>query len=220
METVRTRFDPPIHGFRFVNRFDLADFLHFDSDQDYSALDQDNPLSRSVYGLCGGMCFAALDYFYAPKAIPRWENPDHIHYRLFSYLWRRQMDSTQLAMLGNLVSWMLWDDQTLHQKMAEEEIPRLLLELRAGRPTVLVLIHSAASGNPTDNHQVLATGFDYDSESDQLTLYLYDPNQKAVTVELNVRRTAQSDQMEILQPGSSHATRGFFVSAYHQKRPG
>ena len=54
------------------------------------------------YGLCGGMAFAALDYFQADAEIPRGAGPDDIPTRatvqgaaLRSYLWDRLIDSLE-----------------------------------------------------------------------------------------------------------------------------
>jgi hypothetical protein len=219
MESIRTLFDSPKHSFKFLNRFDLADFLHFDLPIDIPFLRQRNPLNPLVYGLCGGMCFAALDYFYASKSIPTWDDPDEINYRLFSYLWQRQIDSMSPYVVGNVISWMILDDKWVLQKTIKDEIPKLLEELRSARPTVLVLIRSAGTGNPTLNHQVLATGFDLDPDTNNLSVFLYDPNQPQVKAELNIKLAKPGRKVEISQPNVPEPTRGFFISPYTTTTP-
>jgi len=84
MECIRTKLDSQKHGFRFENRFDLADFMRVDLPIELPFLRQDNQLAKVVYGLCGGMCYAALDYYSTNKEIPDYTDPDEIPYRLFS----------------------------------------------------------------------------------------------------------------------------------------
>jgi len=61
-----TNFNPQVNGFKFINYFQLPKsisldlpFIHLSSIS----------LPNLVYGLCGGMCYSALDYYYAGKTI-------------------------------------------------------------------------------------------------------------------------------------------------------
>jgi hypothetical protein len=219
VESIRTKFDPQKHGFQFENRFGLADFLKIDLPIDLSFFRQGSQLGRVVYGLCGGMCCAALDFYYANNSIPvGYADPDEIPYRLFSYLWHRQMDSLKPPVLGNVIKWMVLDDKIVLQQTGKEEIPKLLQELRSGNPTVLILIRSAISGDPTQNHQVLATGFDYDLDNKELKIYLYDPNHPKGTGELLIKLAAPGRRMAITQKGEK-APRGIFVGVYTPQNP-
>jgi hypothetical protein len=218
METVKTGFNPPINGFRFANCFDLADFLRIDLPIDLSFLRLGDQLGRVVYGLCGGMCYAALDYHIAQMNVPVYEDPDEISYRLFRYLWHRQLDSLKSPVLGNVIKWMMLDDKLVLQMTGKEQIPQLLQNLRLKNPTVLVLIRSKIPGDPTQNHQVLATGFDYNTDTKDLRIYLYDPNQPKITAELHIKLAIPGRKMGITQPGEK-ALRGFFVSEYSPQIP-
>jgi hypothetical protein len=218
MESVRTKFDSQKNGFRFKNRFDLADFMRVDLPIELPFLRKDNQLSKVVYGLCGGMCCAALDYYYINKEIPDFSDPDEIPFRLFSYLWHRQMDSLKSPVLGKVIMWMVLDDKIVINQTGKDEIPKLLQELRSGNPTILILIRSALSDDLTRNHQVLATGFDYDDAIRSIKIYFYDPNHPKETAELQIRLAAPGRRMTIIQTGDK-APRGFFVGAYNPKNP-
>jgi len=218
MESIKTKFDSKTHGFQFQNQFDLADFLRIDLPFELPFLRQGNQLGKVVYGLCGGMCCAALDYYYAEKNIPDYDDPDEIPYRLFSYLWHRQMDSLKSPILGNVITWIMLDDKIVLNQTGKDEIPKLLQELRSGNPSVLILIRSTISSDPTQNHQVLATGFDYYEDTRNLIIYLYDPNHPKGTTELQIRLSSPGRRLEIRQAGEI-TPRGFFVGAYIPQNP-
>ena len=80
METIRTDFSPSDHGFRFVNRFALPDSV-----TRQAVFGRRNPLrlDHLVYGLCGGMCFAARDFFGAHRPVPDTASVDEIGAELF-----------------------------------------------------------------------------------------------------------------------------------------
>ena len=60
----KTNFISKANGFRFVNRFEINFPLQFKI-----PFAGEVKLSDVVYGLCGGMCFTALDYYYAGPSI-------------------------------------------------------------------------------------------------------------------------------------------------------
>src|SRR6187402_1231034 len=59
----RTDFDPRVHGFDFVNRYEGDILLEVPL---VGMVD----LGDAPYGLCGGMSFSALDSFYAGVTTP------------------------------------------------------------------------------------------------------------------------------------------------------
>jgi hypothetical protein len=141
-------------------------------------------------GLCGGMAFAARDYFEAERPPP----PDEVapgSGPLFDYLCERLFDSFDLpwgpARYLELMSPLLPDGESLWSRvglvphgrawrMVHEEWPKVRTALDAGRPATLGLI-KVKSSDPRQlkqDHQVLAYG--YSEDGGALTLRVYDPN--------------------------------------------
>jgi hypothetical protein len=141
-------------------------------------------------GLCGGMAFAARDYFEAKRkpaadAAPPGSGP------LYEYLVRRLIDSFGLpygpARYLDLMNPALPDGETFLSRlgigphgrawrMVRQEWPKVRADIDEGHPSPLGLV-KVKSFDPRDlgeNHQVLAYG--YDLTGDQLVLHLYDPN--------------------------------------------
>jgi len=83
---VMTRFDPRVHGFRFANNFKNI-FI--------------SELNWFTSGLCGGMVYAALDYFHAGKPVPLQDYMLAEGTTLQSYIYNRQVNSIQ----DNLDKW-------------------------------------------------------------------------------------------------------------------
>lgn len=169
MSVVRTAFLPDLHGYHFVNRFDALQPLNL-------------PLIGSVdpgtliIGLCGGMCFAALDDLYRGTPIPPYIQEADLPASFVDRLYQRQRDSLSLRTLHRVFSSMLRDDADLARLTREQEIPHLRALLDSGSPAVLCLIKSRGLNDPTQNHQVVAEAYEYDPISGVLRLYLYDPN--------------------------------------------
>jgi hypothetical protein len=169
MTSIRTPFAAEEHGFRFVNRFDFSVRLRLPFT---GPID----LGRVVYGLCGGMCFAALDYFHAGRAIPSHARREDLSPGFLGYLWERQLDSLSLPVIPRVAQWMLLEDAIVGELTAYREIPRLCGRLHQGLPTVIALLRARGLEGPTKNHQVLATGYDLDATTQHFTLHVYDPN--------------------------------------------
>jgi hypothetical protein len=140
-------------------------------------------------GLCGGMVFAALDYFYDQQRIPQvMANPDNRD-PLFLYLVARLFDTFDPMSISLLLALMSSaaadDDETLGEYvdlpcrarvMAYEEWPLVRADIDAGRPSPLVL-QTIKSNLPWDLghcHQVLVYG--YEAHGHSVKLHVYDPN--------------------------------------------
>jgi len=138
------------------------------------------------YGLCGGMCFAALDFFNAKQAIPRGQGVNdqpapRTHLR--GYIWKRQMNSIVsdgarfAAWLFNLnyvpPAWPLRGGSDRLAARSRKEWEKLKAGVDAGDPVPIGLVY--ATKHITDNHQVLAIGYDEENQA-QSTIYVYDPN--------------------------------------------
>ncbi len=208
-------FTPQVNGLKFANHFELVNLMKVSL-----PLFQTRPISlgRIVYGLCGGMCFTALDYYTAGRSIPGIANMKEISWRLFWYLWLRQLNSMHIGMLFKVFSWMFSSDRSLAKQVAWVEIPRLRRSLDAGQPAVLTLIRVKGLSNPTRNHQVAATGYELDAGIHKMTIYLYDPNHpcEEPTLSLDLSHPEQGIELE---QSTGEALRGFFVIEYKPHIP-
>jgi hypothetical protein len=162
------------------------------------------PIGDAADGLCGGMVFAARDYFEAGRPPPPDPDPPAGGTPMFDYLVRRLFDSFDLprgpVRYLELMNPALPDGDGLLARvglvphgrawrMIRDEWPKIRAELDGGRPCPLGLVR-IRSLNPFDlkhNHQVLAYGYDLDGPD--LTLWVYDPNRPGddrVTVSLSL----------------------------------
>ncbi len=215
MESVRTGFAAAMHGFRFANSFSLSETVIPRS------LRRKPPflaLSDVVFGLCGGMCFAALDYFYQPAPIPGFTSVDELSLELVDYLWRRQWDSLKGGALAKVLTWTLRQDNSLARSIAGWEIPMLRTKLGDGVPGVLALIRVGGIAEVMGNHQVLATGYDFDPETQHMTLQLYDPNYPGEEPTLSMNLSQPSEGIHLTE-STGETLRGFFVIEYARGTP-
>ena len=213
MALIHTDFDPLKHGFRFPNNFEL-DLLSYVQ----LPIIKNTKYGDLIYGLCGGMCFSALDYFYEKKPIPDNSDIGEINYKLFSYIWKRQMDSLQGKTLIKMAKWMVYADSTLARLITKQESVTLRHRINNKDPVVLVLLRVSGFSNPTLNHQVIATAYKFDPDQQDLTVYLYDPNHpgKIPTLSMNLSKPSQGMKIE---QSSGERVRGFYVIPYAWKPP-
>jgi len=85
---------------------------------------------------------------------------------------KRQLDSLSIPVLLKVIRWMVSDDRYIGLRMARYELPRLRRMLDKGEPVVLALIRVRGLGDPTQNHQVLATAYDYDQAAKRMVITL------------------------------------------------
>ena len=149
------------------------------------------PIGDASNGLCGGMAFAARDYFEAEKPPPGDTTAPGAG-SLFDYLVDRLFDSFDLPFgpvrYLALMSPLLSDGETMWSRIGlgphgrawqtvREEWPKVRADIDAGHPSALGLV-KVKSSDPRQlkhDHQVLAYG--YDLQGGILKLRLYDPNQ-------------------------------------------
>jgi hypothetical protein len=215
MITVRTNFDPRLHGFKFINRFELPGLANLSlpglNSSPFS-------LGNMVYGLCGGMCFSALDYFHAGRPVPDFASEEDVSLRLYNYLLTRQLNSLAGGSLLKVIAWMAMDDSDLVTKMVQSEIPNLTAALAGGNPAVLVLIRVHGLTDPTHNHQVTAIGYDLDPDNNSMTIHLYDPNHPGEEPTLTMNLSRPKKGIKLTQ-STGEALRGFFMSEYQPQVP-
>lgn len=167
-------FLPSTHGFRFSNDFPCGPVVTM-------CLPGLRTLcfGDASCGLCGGMSFAVRDYFDEKRTVPESEEHPASGSELFNYLVRRLWDSFRLP--GGPVryyTWMRLSDEAILEKTLREGWPRIREELDRGKLSALGF-NRYRSSNPMNlghNHQVLAYGYDWDSETNRVDLYIYDPD--------------------------------------------
>lgn len=217
---VRTRFRTPQHAFPFPNVFPAGTPL-LEVRSPFGAL----RIGDCSNGLCGGFVYGALDFFYSNRPTPRFCNEV-----VRNYLVWRLFDSFGLP-FGPVRIYRLMatrgDSSSLYQQSVLGAWPRVRRHLHNLRPVPLILIRTE-SKNPWQlgkNHQVLATGYDYDAPSGRVSLQLYDPNYPVggdggapVTLTFTSRPKDRRGQwMEHSLDGDS--VRGFMVNSYRYKEP-
>lgn len=213
MAIVRTSFGAKERGFRFDNGFSFSLLLRL-------------PLVGRIfrepifYGLCGGFCYAALDYYYARMPVPSPPVGPKSGSRLHRYLWRRQLDSlARPSVLPRVIVWMLRRDRHVKQVSAATEFPKLRSRLDRMIPAVLLFIRVRGIADPTQNHQVIATGYDLDEVAERATIFLYDPNYPGQEPTLTLKLGGTDKEIELTQ-STGECLRGFFVLGYRRRKHG
>jgi hypothetical protein len=222
-------FLPSANGFAFTNSWPSA-----------PAVTVSTPfgpigIGNAAAGLCGGMVFAALDYWHAgetpPAAQPAPGTP------LYRYIVRRLIDSWHLpAGVAEYYQWMNLPDGDLgvdivgRRIVAERGVswrtiiqqwPQIQAAIDEDVPAALGVV-TVSSANPAElghNHQVLAYGYSIDET--QVTISVYDPNSgqdDAVQISFDTSDPAEattfSHNLNLDSP-----VRGFFVTAYSPGSP-
>jgi hypothetical protein len=213
MASVSTKFDPKDDGFRFENSFDFP--VLFNMNLSFPAF---KAIGDIVYGLCGGMCCAALDYHLAGKPVPTESEVNNISLKLFRYLWVRQLNTLSTSVLEKLFSWAIQDTRALHKKITKDEVPAVKLSIDSGTPCVLVLVRSRGILKMTENHQVLAVGYSFDPATSDMSIQLYEPNYPGKVPELTMNLSRPSSGIKLAQ-STGEPLRGFFKIDYNQVTP-
>ncbi len=197
---MRTLFTAAQHGFRFRNGFlTPARWVG---------------VRAPVVGLCGGMCFAALDAYYANQNVAADEQPPEPGTPLFQRLMKRQTDSLsakrgRTPVMVTFTQWMLHSDEWMMQQTLMEELPAMRSALQTGRPVVLGLVRAWSLLDWSRNHQVVALG--YCEENGKVIIPLYDPNHPGFEPVLVVDR-----RRRVIHQSTGEFLRGFFVIPYQR----
>lgn len=208
-------FDPARHGFRFPNSF---------VNRVATIPGHGNVETR---GRCGGMAYAALDYYFSNVPVPAYTTanfsparvPPDGHW-LADYIYARLMNSFFVGSATKFAEWTVHSDhETWFYKgvtrwTKEEEFPKLRACIDGGRPVPLGLIQADNLTRIGDNHQVVAYGYEHHPDIGLMTVYIYDNNSPGAEVVLTSR------------PGNPHFDasnggdwRGFFVHDYAHRNP-
>lgn len=176
-------------------------------------------LGNAANGLCGGMVFAARDFFEFGVTPPPGTTTPSQKTPLFTYIVDRLLASFDLPLgPARYFAWMCSDDNAIAER-TRAEWPQIQKQLDAGKPAPLGLIR-VQSGALTDlgkNHQVLAYAYELEPSTGALTVRVYDPNHpnQAVEIQCNVR----SGMSLAPSYSTSEPLRGFFLTPYTQRDP-
>jgi hypothetical protein len=196
---------------------------------------RDIGIGNAAAGLCGGMIFAALDYWHV-RARPPSDRPEPGS-PLFSYIVRRLIASWRIPAVARYCGWMNLPDgdreitaaggrlrktvRGVSWRTIAVQWPRIRASLDDGIPAPLGLV-TVASANLAQlrhNHQALAFG--YDLSGREVTLRVYDPN-SGQRDDIGIRfdasapeqATAFSHNLSLRWP-----VRGFFLVGYSPATP-
>jgi hypothetical protein len=183
---------------------------------------------KQPFGLCGGMAYAALDYYKAKLIIERGfadSHPDHTTSeggKLRDYIWKRLMDSmTSGGAAATTLGWMcllhIFHRPDILFNKTKFEWERLKQYIDSGTPWPICLIGNTTS--PMNNHQVLAHGYE-DNGDGTGTLFIYDNNNpdKECTIKLNFNTSAK-DWVESHKSDKRGPLQGFFCTSYQFNPP-
>lgn len=169
---VKTPFNPASDGFKFGNGFKNIVI---------------SEINLTTKGLCGGMSYAALDYFLAGVPTPQQDHRPAEGTPLQSYLYDRQVTSLKepfdkwaeyFVNPGGVRNreFFNWGLQAGSGRLGE-----LIAHIDRGQPVPLGLL--TVQGGPDENHQVLAIGYelgryigDLGEHIEDLSIFIYDPN--------------------------------------------
>ena len=222
-------FLPSRHGFGYTNAWPPQPAVVLSTP--FGRID----IGNAGAGLCGGMVFAALDFWHA-GTVPPPDRPEQGQ-PLFSWFVRRLVDSWHLpAGAAQYYQWMNLPDgdrafnafgrrvvteRGLAWRTLRVQWPQVRADLDRGIPVPLGVV-TVASARPVDlghNHQVLAYG--YEVNGGHLAVRVYDPNRGQrddITIDVDTgtptRARAFTHNLDLDRP-----VRGFFRTAYTPLAP-
>jgi hypothetical protein len=185
------------------------------------------------YGLCGGMAYAAADYYraglVAPQETndqPRWDTPQGADLR--GFMWRRLVES-MYRNAAQVLAWMVmlhllpkerpfYGGPPWLRDKSREHFHVLKGHIDAGEPWPILLM--GENPNPFSNHVVLAYGYE-DAGNGEATIYIYDPNcpVREHTVEVDFRGERLEARESFGNRMGWTPVRGFFCYAYTPVTP-
>jgi hypothetical protein len=232
---VETTFRPRWHGFHFRNQFDVSlGEIAWNQDRcgTVAAIVFTGGLAaiawpKGINKLCGGMCWAALDRYFAHRTdrIPSTTSPPDSGTPLFKELLGRQLDTLVAhgSLPGKCWDWMtrpdeghLTDRHSIGHLTQTEEWPRVKDLLDKGFPASLGVIRVRSLTDVWKNHQVIAWGYSFDEATRRVELDIYDPEYPDcdnVTLGFTL---GQSHSRLSAKHSKGDQFRGFFVWDYDQ----
>jgi hypothetical protein len=215
---VQTAFKPSEHGFNFGNTFRADEIM----EERYNVPTW--AWRDSDWGLCGGMCFAALDTFFKMEPITSQTNIPNQGDNLFVKLVRRQEDAEDSVGLGKIIDYqfspneghMLDPRESLGHQTLHDEWPNIKAKLDSGIPTTLCLIRAdQLDPNIGKNHMVVAYG--YTINGNKVEINVYDPNFKNDNDIIISFKTGQANSKLSAVHNKAKNPRGFIHVPYDKK---
>jgi hypothetical protein len=171
----------------------------------------------NTFGLCGGMSFAALDYYWAGATVPTHQAGDfgpgvtcpQAGSRLYQIIFDRQMDTFNPLENPSIVKFATQPapiGRTAYEVTVQDEWPLIVAEIDAGRPCPIGLI---ANTSLTDCHQVVAVGY---SSSPGKRIDIYDCNHPDLAVSLVL-----DDATQQINESTGDTWIGLFLEEYTQR---
>ena len=210
----KTNFTPLKHGFHFGNNF-------------INKIISTSFGKMETKGRCGGMAFAALDYYSSGISIPAHESKDFPNGKfppdgslLADYIYERTINSLFTLHSFKFFDWTLQKynpnsiRKSVSYKTKIEEFPKLKNSIDEGEPVVIGLIGARKASEITHNHQVVVYGYDFDDKTNYMTLYIYDSNHPDIEVIIESGCTDCN-----FRSSTGQEWRGFFIQDYHPKKP-
>ncbi len=199
------RFRPSRDGFRYRNAFARAPVLAFGPIR----------IGNAGNGLCGGMVFAAADYFAVGRTIPPDVEPARPTGAAYRYLVRRLFAAFNLP--GGVFRYWRWmlrsDEDVLARTRSGWAAVRARLDAGESCPLGIVTVRGLNPSRLRHNHVVLA--YAYRADEDATTVSVYDPNTgPSDDVTITFDRAAIASTVDV-----GHSIRGFFALRYRPRRP-
>jgi hypothetical protein len=178
---VMTKFNPAVHGFKFINNLSYV----YVSGTDWIGK-----------GLCLGMSFAALDYYKTSRTIPQQTYAPAEGMPLQSYLYGRHMAGNS-ASQAKLIELNFNPDGVRNREFfnwglqaGSGQLGVLMSYINRGEPIPIGLVDYGGQG-AGGNHCVLAIGYqlgrykgDLGSYIEDLTIFVYDPNHPGIIMNM------------------------------------
>ncbi|MFZ1751599.1 MAG: hypothetical protein WAU01_15480 [Saprospiraceae bacterium] len=179
-----TSFQPSVHGLKFVN--------NFQSEVSFAGIN-----GPRFGGLCGGMAYTMLDYYFSGTQLPQQTFRPATGSTLHQYIFNRQNTSVAenadkwLELINNPFGWRTteffnWGLQGFNGGRLEE----LKSQIDAGKPVPLGLFQ-AGDGGVRPHHQVVAFGYqvgrykgDLGNFKEDFKIFICDPNYPNQTMTL------------------------------------
>jgi len=199
-----------------------------------------NHVQPGDIGLCGGMTFAAADYYalswlpprgeFATSPSPRhpgWVGPEETALR--RYIWNRLLDSLRGNVAVNTLIWMgvaqnIFPFSTLGglqwlRDRSREELQGIKASIDRGQPCPIGLVGTTT--NPMNNHQVLVTGYDDPGilGASSVRLYVYEPNRPNEEQTIDFDFSGARPASESVASAVRGPLLGFFAARYAPQQP-
>jgi hypothetical protein len=202
-------FVPERDGFHFANEFVnvIAKF------PGYGTLE--------TGGRCGGMAYAALDYWFNGRLpIPADAALPHDGTLMADYIYKRLLDTYTVPSAINFITWTLAGDgeNFFHKGVTrwtkEGEFPKLRAMVDTGKPQVLGLVKVTDLRQIGEDHQVVGYGYEDDGKGN-LSAYVWD--NRYPDREVRLTTTAKAPHWTLSE--GNEMWRGWFIQGYGPKRP-